>query len=124
MIVEALRRAKLVLSPPKPGDIYYGDVLFFVLGNNIEFVLHGLTNKNGDPVYSPVPSEDGFRLTILEYAGPGFTHYVCNSEIFCRDVPTHPYDLGNWRKRTQVRRLPVKYFKDLIVNGLLTKGKL
>ena len=122
MIGKALRKIGLLLNPPKNGDVYYGDILYFVLGNNIEFVLHGLTDKTGKLMYSPIPSEDCYRLTVIDYLSET-DQIVCHSEVFCKMVPEHPNDVGNWRPRTQPRRISQVYFKNLIVNGLLTKEK-
>ena len=120
MIGKTFRRIKHALSPPKPGDVYYGDVLYFILGNNVEFVLHGLTDKFGNIVQTPVPSEDCYRLTIVKYL-PTVDQYACQSEVFCR--PPIDNNIGNWKSRSQLRRIPEVYFKELVINGLLTKEK-
>ena len=119
MILRVLRKLKFNLSPPKPGDVYYGDCVYFVVGSPVEHVLHQLKDKYGNSIWNPVPSSDCYRLTVVEINS---SHYNCLSEVFCRGTEQNN-NIGNWKKRTQSRRFPRSYFKELVGNGLLKKEK-
>jgi hypothetical protein len=116
MIVKFIRNIKYKLNPPKKGDVYYGDPLFFVMGRPVEYVLHSLVNKNGDHIFKIVPSPECYRLTIENDSMP---YYIVKSEVFCTNS-----DSFLWKERIQARRIKKDLFKEMVLEGQLIKEKM
>lgn len=106
----------LDLNPPKMGDVYIGDPLYFILGRPVEHVLHGLTNISGASLWKPFPGNECYRLKIESVSSP---YFICNAEALCTDG-----EVSNWRSRSQPRRIDKFKFKRMIVDGILKKQKL
>jgi hypothetical protein len=124
MIARFFRKLGLYFNPPKEGEAYVGDPDYFVSNNQIERILHSLKDKFGNDIYEPIPSKNCYRLMIVSESSLDSRHYVCATEVLCKSVPEKDGDMGSWKTRTQLRRLPKVYFKDLVVNGLLKKEKV
>lgn len=116
MFSRLIRKFNLFLDPPKKGDVFYGDSLFFVVHKPMEYVLHGLKNINGETVFHPVPSKGAYRVTI-ELCG--HLYYVLDSEVFCKDGTEKTLYDGIWCKRSQPKRIAKEMFEELILNGML-----
>jgi hypothetical protein len=124
MSLKILTKIKLLLKPPKVGDIFYGDPVSFVIGRPVEQVLHGLKDPSGTTLAEPVPSEDCYALTIV--SDSQHAYYVLNAMVFCRrkNLPdSASQGFGEWKPRSQVRRIPRDVFKKMVVDGILKKGK-
>lgn len=114
MLARILRKFQLFLKPPKQGDVFYGDPLWFVLSQPVESVLHGLKDKYGTTVFNPVPSEGCFRFTVEQC---GNSNYIFGSEVFCKEKTDN--NIGTWKKRTQPRRMNKEMFEELFFTGML-----
>jgi hypothetical protein len=123
MIIKWFRKLKFYFKPPKKGEKYLANPSSFIIHKPIEHVLHSLTNKNGDSILLPIPSDDCHKLTIEIAAMP--TYYVCKSEVFCRGVgesDSPDNKMGKWMERNQVKRVSKVLFRDMVVHGLLRKS--
>lgn len=117
MIKRFIKKIKLRLNPPKRGDIFFGDPVFFIISRPTEYVLHGLKNKYGLTEQNPIPSFQCYKLTIES----DFTsnYYECSSEVLCSSA------LGSselkWKKRCQSKKISKLLFNEFVLNGLLRK---
>ena len=113
-MLKKIRRLLLKLNPPKKGDEYAADALFFVLGRAIEQVLFGMTDKFGNRLYDSALGDDSYRIVISSEQS---TYFVCQVYTLCTDSK------GSfiWLKRSQPRRFRKEMFKDMIVNGDIVK---
>lgn len=116
MIARFIRKIKYRLSPPKKGDIYYGDPLFFVIGRPVEYILYGLVDKNGDHLFKIVPSPECYKLTVINDSM--LDYYIFKSEIFCTSS-----DSFLWKERVQPRRIKKDQFKEMLLQDQLRKEK-
>jgi len=119
-----INKIKLLLVPPKKGEIYYGNPLHFVIGRGFEQVLHSLKDRNGVSVLTPVPSNDCYRLRIQLDA---VTYYVCEAEVFCKatnDLYVTNTLSGQWMHRSQPRRVKKELFNQWILDGVIEKEKI
>jgi hypothetical protein len=103
----------LYFYPPKKGDSFIGDPLRFVIARPVEYVLHGLKDKNGNTTWEPIPSFGCYILTIENDQMP---YYVCKSEVLCGND-----SIKLWNERSQPKRFGKKMFKDMIATGVLKK---
>lgn len=117
MFLRIVRKIGLLIKPPKKGDIFHGDPVWFIIPRPIEMVLHGLKDKFGTNLYDPIPSKDCFRFTIEQC---GNEIYILNSEVLCRNKFS---DMLVWMKRTQPRRIGKDMFEEMFLNGLLWRMK-
>src|ERR1700679_2266610 len=99
MFNRTIRKLKLFLNPPKKGDIFYGDPVWFILGRPTELVLYGLKDKYGANMYDPIPSKGCVKFAI-EHCGN--MNYILGSEVLCT-IPSANERI--WMKRTQPRRM-------------------
>lgn len=115
MIRRLIKKIKLRFYPPKSGDVYVGDPFFFFIGKNVEYILHGMRNKYGDPLWCTFPGSTTYRMTIESDAMP---YYRCTSEVlaYAKDGSTK-----RWMKRSQPRRIKKNTFINLILDGKLEK---
>lgn len=115
MIRKLIKRIKLYLDPPKTGDVYYGDTFDFIVGNSIEYVLHGMRDREGDVLWCTIPGRAAYRLTIELDVMP---YYRCTSEVlaYSKDGSSK-----KWLTRSQPRRICKKKFVTMIVEGRLEK---
>jgi len=111
-----VRKIKLILNPPKSGDVFYGDPIFFIIHKPIEYVLHGLKNKHGENICDPIPSKGCFRLTISLC---GHIYFLLDSEILCKFNDDEGQGSWFWMKRTQPKRLAKEALEELILSGML-----
>lgn len=114
MITKLLQKLKFKISPPKAGDVFYGDSYDFVIGSNVEKVLHGMQTRNGDPIWSIVPGKDTYRLTIESTTMPNY--YRLTAE--CLSYRVHD-DAKAWLKRSQPRRICKPKLMEMILNGTI-----
>lgn len=117
-MIRWLQKLKLYLNPPKEGDVYVGNPIFFVVNRPIEKILHGMKDKYGMSMWEVVPSDDAYKLTIESGSMP--TYYKCKSEILVIDMS---FSYKKWLVRTQSRRIGKSMFIDMILNGLIQKQK-
>jgi hypothetical protein len=117
MFSRTIRKFKLFLRPPKKGDVFYGDPLWFVIHRPIEYILHGLKDKNGTTIHHPIPSKDCFCV-VIEHCGN--ENYIVGTEVFC-DTKTNN-NIGIWFKRSQPKRIAKEMFEELVLNGLLWRS--
>lgn len=117
MLKKLINKINLWLNPPRPGSFYYGDPLYFVVGKPIEHVLHGLKDKNGEPIFYPIPSAGCYRLMIESIFDD---YYCCKSEVLCYSLNMDS-GIGKWMKRTQTKRINKVIFNEFIVQGILSK---
>lgn len=113
MLIRLARKFKLFLNPPKKGDTYYGDSLWFIVHRPVEYVLHGLKDKNGNNMYEPIPSKGAVRF-LLEQCGN--ENYILGSEVLCRIESSQEWI---WMKRTQPRRMRKEMFEEFVIAGML-----
>jgi hypothetical protein len=122
MMTCLLRKINLFLDPPKKGDIYYGDPVWFIISRPTEFILHGLKDKYGNIMYDPVPSKGGVRF-IIEHCGN--LNFILGSEVLChllnRNKPVMDINDFVWKKRTQPRRMAREMFREFVLTGMLWK---
>lgn len=110
------RKLKLkFLNPPKEGDAYYSDSLFYVIANNIEKVMHGMRDKHGDAIWQVIPGDDTYRLTIESTMMP---YYRCKAEVLATNVD---FSQKKWLSRSQPRRISKEKFLDMILDGEIKK---
>jgi hypothetical protein len=114
MIKKFYNKIKYSLNVPKVGNTYYGDPLLFVIGKPVEYVLYGLTDKNGNKLVEIVPSWDCYRITIRSIQP---LYYILDAEVFCATK-----DNFKWMSRTQPVRFNKENFKQMVIGGTLTKG--
>lgn len=112
MFIRLARKFKLFLDPPKKGDVFYGDPLWWVVYKPVEHVLHGLKNKNGDTIHRPIPSSGCFKVTIEHL---GNVYYILGSEVLCESKG----GFGTWFKRSQPKRMAIEMFEELVLSGIL-----
>lgn len=129
MFTRLIRKISLLLNPPKKGDTFYGDSVWWIIPRPVELILHGLKDKYGNNLYDPIPSGDCFRLTITNTSMDSY--YVLDSEVFCRSKNSKPIyqcdirgisDIGVWMKRTQPRRMSKKSLEQFVLAGMLRKN--
>ena len=117
MFIRLFRKISLLLNPPKKGDTFYGDPVWWIIPRPVERILHGLKDKYGNNLYDPIPSEDCFRLIIdNDYLD---SYYVLDSEVFCRSKNSN---VSVWMKRTQPRRMGKETLEQFILAGMLRKN--
>lgn len=117
MIAKFFRSIKLLLNPPKVGDVYYGDPLNFTNGP-FEKNLHGLKDKYGDTTWEIIPSDGCYRFIVDNASLPAY--YRCESEVLCRDKRGD--NVVRWMKRCQPRRINKGSFERMIIEGQLKKN--
>jgi hypothetical protein len=112
-------KLKLSFTPPKKGDIYIGDNFDFLIGKPMEQILHGLRNRNGDPIYDPAIGIDSYKVTIIRDSMP---YYVleCHSLVYATGSKSGSTEF-KWLKRNQDRRIMKDLFQDMILEGRLKK---
>lgn len=113
MLTRISRTFSLYFNPPKVGDVFYGDPVWFIISRPIELVLHGLKDKFGTNLYDPIPSQGCFRFTVESTAMP---YYRMTSEVLCKHKFT---EKPIWMKRSQPRRIPKEMFRELFLMGLI-----
>lgn len=114
MLTRLMLKISLFLKPPKKGDVFYGDPVWFVLSRPVEHVLHGLKDKFGNTLYTPIPSDGCFRFVV---ENTGMPYYILGSEVFCQEKSFN--NIGTWMKRTQPRRMGKDMFEEMFLMGLL-----
>ena len=117
MFIRLFRKISLLLNPPKKGDVYYGDPVWWIIHKPVEHILHGLKDKYGNNLYDPIPSGDCFRLTITNTSMESY--YVLDSEVFCRSKNSN---VSIWMKRTQPRRMGKETLEQFVLAGMLRKN--
>lgn len=121
-----INKLKFCFNPPKVGNVYYSDPIYFVISKPIEHVLHALTNKYGNKIYHPVSSNFCYRLTVESDSLPSY--YICKSEVFCKGVDDNGIvdfnNIGIWKERSQPKRIKKDFFKEMVLNGILVKGDI
>lgn len=114
MVTRFFRKLAFYFKPPKKGDVFLGDPLWFVVGRPIEYILHGLKDREGNTVWEPVPSMGCFKLKFD--INVGNLYYVLGSEVLCRKDVDNAYV---WMKRSQPRRMAKEMFRELYLNGMV-----
>jgi hypothetical protein len=114
MVNRTIRKLKLYFNPPKKGDVFYGDPVWFVIARPVEYVLYGLKDKNGNTVYYPIPSQGCFKLTVEHM---GNLNYILDSEVLCHTAANIAKSI--WFKRSQPKRMAKEYFEELFLSGLI-----
>lgn len=117
MLKRFIRKLSLFVNPPKEGDIYFGDPIWFIISRPIELILHNLKDKFGTNLYDPIPSKGCFKLTVI-YCGD--KNYILESKVLCSNKFT---DTKMWMQRTQQRRMTKEMFEELIFDGMLWREK-
>jgi hypothetical protein len=113
MIRRLILKLALFLKPLRAGDVLYGDPVWWVIPRPIEMVLHGLKDIHGANMYTPIPSEGCYKLTIdkdLE------SYYILDSEVLCN---TKFSSIVFWKKRSQPRRMARLQLEEYFLNGML-----
>jgi hypothetical protein len=118
MLKRLITKIKLSIKPPKKGEVYAGDPIFFLVGRNVEDVLFGLRNKYGERMWSPIPSFGCFKLVITNDSLKDY--YICEAHALCEDVLFRERE---WKVRSQPRRINKYLFNHMILQGLLKKEK-
>src|SRR5581483_11712028 len=117
MIRKLIHKIKMVLHPPKCGEVYSGDCFDFVVGKPVEKFLHGMTDKYGNFLWEYVPGRDSYRFTVISVQP---AYYICEAELlvsFCHDI-----NKKKWLKRSRMRRIPKIMFHDFILTERLEKN--
>jgi hypothetical protein len=119
ILMKWFAKFKLWMNPPKKGEVYHGDNFDFLIGKPMEQILHGLRDKNGNPIYNPAFGEGSYKVTILLDCMP---YYVleCDSLVYENSYSNNRNDF-RWVKRTQNRRIPKNHVIEMILDGRLKK---
>lgn len=116
MIRKLIAQIKLYFYPPKTGDVFYGDVLDFMLERTSERIHYPLIDRHGHTIWNFVPGDNTYRFIITNDAMP---YYICDVEILVSNRENR-YD-KIWMKRSQQRRIWKKDFRRMIVEGRMAK---
>jgi hypothetical protein len=115
MIRKLIARIKLRFDPPQIGDVYYGDPFAFMIPTMLEAARHGLTDLSGTRLWTIVPSDGCYRLTI---ESDGMPYYRCTAEVLCKSTDG---DKTEWRKRSQPCRIMKQAFHAMILDKEIAK---
>ena len=114
----------LYFRSPKMGSVYFGNPKRFIIGKPIEYVLHGLKDKDGDTMFEPIPGDHCYKISIDKTEE---NTYSISTEVFCKltskyNLNTGNSDFGKWMKRCQNRKIGKEYLLSLILDGTLDIG--
>jgi hypothetical protein len=120
MLANLINRIKFFIRPPRIGDVYYGDSLLFIIGKPVEYVLHGLKDKNGNTILYPVPGFYCYKIT-LEAEDKENKYFAFKSEVLCKGLDGL-ISANEWQKRCQLKKISKKLFRDLFITGFIERS--
>jgi len=113
-----VKKALLLIKPPKKGDVYYGDAFEFVTARPVEKILHGMKDKHGDTLWIESMGHGTYKITIESSSMP---YYICKAEVLVQSKKGYDF---TWLTRVQPRRIVKGVLTDMIADGRIDKDAI